>query len=201
MEFHEKLIQLRKQREMTQEELAAQLYVSRTAVSKWESGRGYPNIDSLKALSAFYGVTVDDLLSGEQLLNAAEDEQKQKLSHLRGRIFAALDISTALLFFLPFFAQPTGDTIQSVSLLSLSCIQPYMKAVYVSFAIVSVLMGILMLLSNSHFPSIVEQNRYTLSFAVNALGILLFILSPQPYAAGFLFVLLAIKAFLLKKIP
>ena len=76
-----------------------------------------------------------------------------------------------------------------------------MKAVYVSFAIVSVLMGILMLLSNSHFPSIVEQNRYTLSFAVNALGILLFILSPQPYAAGFLFVLLAIKAFLLKKIP
>ena len=38
MEFHEKLILLRKQREMTQEELAAQLYVSRTAVSKWESG-------------------------------------------------------------------------------------------------------------------------------------------------------------------
>ena len=39
MEFHEKLQQLRKQRGLTQEDLAAQLYVSRTAVSKWESGR------------------------------------------------------------------------------------------------------------------------------------------------------------------
>ena len=38
MEFHEKLQQLRKQRGLTQEDLAAQLYVSRTAVSKWESG-------------------------------------------------------------------------------------------------------------------------------------------------------------------
>ena len=201
MEFHDKLIQLRKQRGLTQEELAAQLYVSRTAVSKWESGRGYPNIDSLKALSAFYGVTVDDLLSGEQLLNAAEDEQKQKLSHLRGRIFAALDISTALLLFLPFFAQPVGDAVQSVSLLSLTYVQPYMKAIYFAFVMISALFGTLFLLLNSHLPPVWEQNKHILSLSVHAFGILLFILSPQPYAAGFLFALLAIKAFLLKKIP
>ena len=48
MEFGEKLRQLRKSRGLTQEELADALYVSRTAVSKWESGRGYPGIDSLK---------------------------------------------------------------------------------------------------------------------------------------------------------
>ena len=57
MEFHEKLQELRKQRGMTQEELATALYVSRTAVSKWESGRGYPSIDSLKAISGFFGVS------------------------------------------------------------------------------------------------------------------------------------------------
>ena len=41
MEFNEKLQELRKQRGLTQEELAEKLYVSRTAISKWESGRGY----------------------------------------------------------------------------------------------------------------------------------------------------------------
>ena len=54
MEFGQKLQELRKQKGMTQEELAQALYVSRAAVSKWESGRGYPNIDSLKAIAKFY---------------------------------------------------------------------------------------------------------------------------------------------------
>lgn len=71
MEFHEKLQELRKKRGLTQEELAEALYVSRTAISKWESGRGYPNIDSLKELSNFFSVSIDDLLSSETLLSIA----------------------------------------------------------------------------------------------------------------------------------
>ncbi|MBQ2681880.1 MAG: helix-turn-helix transcriptional regulator, partial [Eggerthellaceae bacterium] len=51
MEFSEKLQELRKARSLTQEQLAEALYVSRTAVSKWESGRGYPSIDSLREVS------------------------------------------------------------------------------------------------------------------------------------------------------
>ena len=53
MELNEKLLQLRKQKGLTQEALADALFVSRTAISKWESGRGYPNIDSLKAIAQF----------------------------------------------------------------------------------------------------------------------------------------------------
>ena len=63
MNFNEKLYKLRKEKNLTQEELAEALFVSRTAVSKWESGRGYPNIDSLKAIAKFFGVTVDELLT------------------------------------------------------------------------------------------------------------------------------------------
>ena len=53
MEFNEKLQELRKNKNLTQEQLAEMLFVSRTAISKWQSGRGYPSIDSLKEISNF----------------------------------------------------------------------------------------------------------------------------------------------------
>lgn len=55
---------MRKNRGFTKEELAQVLYVSRTAILKWESGRGYLSIDSLKEISNYFGVTIDDLLFG-----------------------------------------------------------------------------------------------------------------------------------------
>ena len=105
MEFNEKLQELRKQKGFTQEELAELLFVSRTAVSKWESGRGYPNIDSLKAISKLFSVTIDELLSGNELLSIAEEENKNKESSIRSLVFGLLDISVIMLLFLPFFAQ------------------------------------------------------------------------------------------------
>ena len=69
MEFNEKLQELRRQKKLTQEELAEILFVSRTAISKWESGRGYPNIESLKAIAEFFSVSVDEMLSGHELMS------------------------------------------------------------------------------------------------------------------------------------
>ncbi len=80
MEFHEKLQELRKSRGLTQEELADALFVSRATISKWESGRGYPSIDSLKEISRYFSVSIDDLLSGEQLIFIAEKENKSNLN-------------------------------------------------------------------------------------------------------------------------
>lgn len=68
MEFHEKLQQLRKQNNLTQEQLAEQLYVSRTAISKWESGRGYPSLESLKCISKLFSISIDELLSNNELI-------------------------------------------------------------------------------------------------------------------------------------
>ena len=103
MEFNEKLQELRKQKGFTQEELAVRLFVARTAVSKWESGRGYPNIDSLKAISKLFSVTIDELLSGDELLSFAEEENKNKENSIRKLVFGLLDICIVMLLFLPFF--------------------------------------------------------------------------------------------------
>lgn len=82
MEFNEKLQALRKSRGLTQEELAEALFVSRTAVSKWESGRGYPSIDSLKEISKYFSVTIDELMTGEKLISIAEKENKSNIQKL-----------------------------------------------------------------------------------------------------------------------
>ena len=74
--------QYRRKLNITQEELAEALYVSRTAISKWESGRGYPNIDSLKEISEYFSVTIDELLSVEKMLSIAEKENKTNINWL-----------------------------------------------------------------------------------------------------------------------
>ena len=92
MEFHEKLQELRKKRGMTQEELAEALYVSRTAISKWESGRGYPSIDSLKEISSLFSISIDELLSGDKLLSLAERENKSNMKSLCDLLFGIVDV-------------------------------------------------------------------------------------------------------------
>ena len=199
MEFNEKLQELRKQKGMTQEELAESLYVSRTAISKWESGRGYPGIDSLKTIARFFGVTVDELLSGDEWLTIAEEDTKQKEKHFRDLVFGLLDCGIAMFFFLPFFGQTVDGLLQEVSLLSLSEIAPYLRTAYFVVVIGIILWGVLTLaLQNYHQPLWVK-NKSQVSLVFNSVGALLFIMSSQPYAAAFLFIFLVIKVLMLIK--
>ena len=199
MEFNEKLQELRKKRGLTQEELAEILFVSRTAVSKWESGRGMPSIESLKAISKFFAVTLDDLLSSEELLVIAEDDHKQKEMHIRDMIYGLLDCSMALLFLLPFFGQKVNGAIQEVSLLALTEIQLYLKVLYLVIVTGMTALGILTLALRNSNCAFWIQNKSKVSLLVNAIGVFLFIISQQPYAAVFAFAFLIIKALMLIK--
>ncbi len=59
------IAELRKQKNLTQKELAEKLNVSDKAISRWETGKGYPDVSSLVALSGFFSVTVNELLAGK----------------------------------------------------------------------------------------------------------------------------------------
>lgn len=65
MALHEKIYELRKSRGISQEELAEVLGVTRQSVSKWEMGNSVPELETLVALSKYFGVTTDYLLSDE----------------------------------------------------------------------------------------------------------------------------------------
>lgn len=197
MEFNKKLQELRKQKGLTQEELAGRLYVSRTAISKWESGRGYPNIESLKAIAAFFSVTVDELLSTDEVLTIAEEDNKRKEKHFRDLMYGLLDLSISMLLFLPFFAARNGGVIQSVSLISTGEIQTYLKIAYLSVVIVIIAMGVLTLALQNCQATAWLKSKTAISLALGAILVLLFTVSSQPYAAVFAFVLLAIKALML----
>ena len=199
MEFNEKLQTLRKAKGLTQEELAQALFVSRTAISKWESGRGYPSIDSLKAIANFFCVTIDALLSGAEALNIAEEDTKQKQKHLQDLVFGLLDVSILLFFFLPIWGQTNNGSIQSVSLLALTGPQPWLIALYWATTFAMILSGFLLLALQTCGDSCWMQGKAKVSLVCNVIAVFLFICTRQPYAAAFAFALLVIKVLLLVK--
>ena len=199
MTFGEKLRKLRTDRGLTQDELAEKIYVTRTAISKWESDRGYPNIDSLKAISNFFSVSIDDLLSSDEVLTIAEQDNKQKETRFKDLVYALLDLSIAMLLFLPFFAEEADGIIRSVSLIALDGVQTYLKTAYLSVVIAMTAMGILTLTLQNCQALFWAKTKTTASLALGAIFVLLLMISSQPYAAVFAFTLLAIKSLMLIK--
>ena len=200
MELNEKLQALRAKRNITQQELADVLFVSRTAVSKWESGRGYPNIESLRAIAKFYSITLDELLSSDELLSIAEEDVKQKGMRYRDITFGMLDLSFVLMFFLPLFSERTYGVMAAVSLAGLSLASVWLVVTYCALAVSSVVMGVLTLALRGCRASAWVSLKSKISLILNAVFVLLLVLSLQPYAACFAFVFLLIKTMTLIKL-
>ncbi len=110
MEFAEKLITLRKGKELTQEQLAEQLNVSRQSVSKWESGQVIPEVDKIIELSKAFDVSIDYLLQPSELdelsvkTQILEQQQKQMLSREQKRTRIFKNIMYSLAIYLLFLA-------------------------------------------------------------------------------------------------
>lgn len=74
IEFGEKLKQLREEKGMTQQSMAEMLYVTRQAVSRWECGARFPDLLTTKKIAKILDVTIDELVSGEELKENIEKE-------------------------------------------------------------------------------------------------------------------------------
>lgn len=201
MEFHEKLQQLRKSRGLTQEELAEALFVSRTAISKWESGKGYPSIDSLKEISGFFSVTIDDLLSGERLLSVAESENRTNIRKMCDYLLGIADIMAGALIFLPLYPNSVNGHVYSVDLLSYADAARMSRAVHWTFFLAMAAIGLVKVLLTRFEAEKFQKSVTGLSMGLGILTVLFLAMAREAYAIGVAFLLLVLKgAILLKRV-
>lgn len=195
MDFGEKLKALRTERGLTQEQLAARLYVSRTAVSKWETGGGSPNLDSLQAVARLFDVSVDDLLSTDDLIVLARDERRSTARSSGMLSFGLLDVLAVVFAFIPLYGVDDGSLVRMANLADYGASVDFgasfavMAAAVVSLMFVGAVEIVLAAAGRAARARIVAL----VGFAVQALAVVLFASTMQPYATTLMFALLLAK--------
>jgi transcriptional regulator with XRE-family HTH domain len=199
MEFNEKLQELRKSKGLTQEELAEKLFISRTAISKWESGRGYPSLDSLKEIARFFSVTIDDLICSDEMISVAENEKREFADKYVSLICSVMDILPIMLLFIPAFGNGTASP-ETVSLFGLTGIAPWLKTVFAVIIGITILNGICGAIIANFSKPVWNRHRLVTGVGLSILSVTVFIVTRQPYAGIVCFAFLVIKGFLIVKV-
>lgn len=96
---------LRKEKGLTQEELAKGVYVSRSLIAKYETGAAYPNKENLEKLALFFGVKIEDMIeNSETTLEVVNSKNiASKLNHICLMITTILSALISICVFIPFF--------------------------------------------------------------------------------------------------
>lgn len=190
MEFNEKLQYFRKKSNLTQEELAEKLFVSRTAVSKWESGRGMPSISSLKAISEVFNVSIDELLSSEEIIEVAEKEKKENMKSFKNIIFGIIDLMSIIFLFIPLFGKEINGYIYLVTLFSIEEVGKYLYLIIIG---VTILYGIAELIMSKFENKYMDKINSIISLGLTSIAIITFIATREPYIAFIEFWIFLIK--------
>lgn len=199
MEFNEKLQALRKSRGLTQEELAEALFVSRTAISKWESGRGYPSIDSLKEISKYFSVTIDELLTGEKLISIAEKENKSNIQKLCDLLTGIVDLFSFILIVLPLYPNPINGYIYSVNLFAYTETTSFNRMLYWIMFLALVLVGAVKIIITQFELNKGQKIVTAFSIVLSILAVLFLAMTREAYAVTIAFFLFVVKGILLFK--
>lgn len=205
-EFGEKLKILRTEKKLTQEQLAEKLFVSRVTVSKWESGRGLPNIDSLKLLADVMQVSVDELLCGSEIICVAQKQIQQSDENFQRFFMALANIMCVLLLFLPLYTDFSDGNFHQVVISNLHTINAFTKIGHYFFDILISTFGLLELviqnMQSSKNNQAAAKNPFfsvwtIISVLITTLALAWNIVTRQMYMSVFLVFMLAFKFFIL----
>ena len=111
MKFNEKLVMLRKQHNLSQEQVAEKLGVARQTVSKWELGETTPEMDKLIIMSELYNITLDELMKEEnegKVVNDPNNTNSQKLAGMTIKILKGIGIFILIVAILYVFLMIIG---------------------------------------------------------------------------------------------
>ena len=98
MELGKRILGIRKENDLTQDELAEICSVTRQTISNWENGKSYPDLDTLVVLSDSFGVSLDALLKGDrEMVSEITKEQKQGRYHRIKMVIAVIIVATVFL--------------------------------------------------------------------------------------------------------
>lgn len=163
------------------------------------AGRGYPSIDSLKEISNFFSVTIDELLSGDKLINIAEKENISNIQSMCDMIFAVIDVLAFMLIILPLYPNIVDGYVYSVNLIEYTEISSLKRGIYWGMFIGLIVVGIVKILFNK--LEIKRGNKLIteLSILLNVVVVLFLAMAREPYGVTVAFVLLVMKGILVVK--
>ncbi len=190
MELSEKIQKLRKEHNLTQEQLAEQLFVSRTAVSKWETGRGMPSMESLQMIARLFNITLDDLLRAEEIITIAENENRENISRFASLVDGIFNIAAIVGLLLPLYKVELNNVFYSVPLYQY---EGWLAFLYWVFPIAMAICGIIQIITNKSEREKTKRSVNVIGVILNACAVFILILGGQPYPAVMFFTLLLIK--------
>ena len=91
-QFGQFIAGIRKEKKMTQAELAQQIHVTDKAVSRWERGLGFPDIQTLEPLAQALGITVLELMRSEKKETEEQDQQPEERRYTQGEVLASMTV-------------------------------------------------------------------------------------------------------------
>lgn len=158
-----------------------------------ETGKGYPSIDSLREISRYFSVSIDDLLSADKLISIAERENKSNIRNMCDIIIGIADIFALLLIAMPLYPKTVNSIVYSVNLFSYAETSDLNLTAY-WFMFLSLIAAGAAKLVMVYLKKISVQKTITIwSSLINILTVILLAVAGETYAVVISFLILMIK--------